>query len=278
MTTTLRPSGPEARTADGGRARSFDVCVNGSPVGRLDLSAGEEHGVGVGRIQALHIDPAARRRGRATVAALAAEEVLRDWRCRRIDVRVPAEAEWALRLAEALGYAESHRAVTKQLTAAPTLPPGSEDHPMTPQEFASWLSRVKGRYADHWAARGLPRARAEEKAEADHHRLLPNGVATAGAVLRVLRHEGTPVGSLWLALRTAGHERTGPWVFHVEVAAPHRGRGHGRTLMGIAERECLAAGQRTLGLTVWSGNSAAERLYRRLGYRTRTHHLTKPLL
>ena len=278
MTTTLRPSGPEVRTADGGRARAYDVCVNGRPVGRLRLAAGEDDGGGVGRIEALHIDPAARRRGRATVAALAAEEVLRDWRCRRIEVRVPAEAEWALRLARALGYVESHRAMTKQVTTAPALPEGSEDHPMGAEEFGSWLGGVTARYAAHWAERGLPRARAEEKARTDLRRLLPNGAATGGAVLRVLRHRGTPVGTLWLALRPSGPERPGPWVLHLEVAAPHRGRGHGRTLLGVAERECLAAGHRTLGLTAWSGEPPTEPFYRRLGYRTRTHVLTKPLL
>ncbi len=53
----------------------------------------------------------------------------------------------------------------------------------------------------------------------------------------------------------------------VEVSPAHRGRGHGRTLMLLAERECLAAGVRNLGLNVFADNAVAVRLYGSLGYR-----------
>lgn len=277
MTTTLRPSGPEIRAGDDARARSFAVCVNGRAVGRLELAAVTAYGTVLGQIRALHIDPVARRRGRATVAALAAEEVLRDWRCRRVEVRVPAQEQGALRLAETLGYTESHRVMTKRVTVAPPLSAGSQDRAMTAEAFASWTRGVTERYTALWTERGMAREAAWRRARAEHRRLLPEGIATEGAVLRVLEHEGIPVGTLWLDLRPLGPERTRPWICDVEVAAAHRGRGHGRSLMAVAERECLAAGQRILGLTVRAGNTPAERLYRGLGYHTHTHLLAKPL-
>ncbi|WP_461030550.1 GNAT family N-acetyltransferase, partial [Streptomyces sparsus] len=104
---------------------------------------------------------------------------------------------------------------------------------------------------------------------------LPDGADTAHTALRVLAHGQADVGTLWVALPTAG--RTGGYVFDVAVAEGRRGQGHGRVLMGVAERECLAAGARQIGLNVFAGNTAALRLYTSLGYRTRARHLCKSL-
>ncbi|MFD7905304.1 GNAT family N-acetyltransferase, partial [Kitasatospora sp. NPDC059747] len=52
---------------------------------------------------------------------------------------------------------------------------------------------------------------------------------------------------------------------------------HGRTLMLLAERECLAAGVRTLGLNVFTVNEVAIRLYASLGYRVTNRLYGKPL-
>jgi GNAT superfamily N-acetyltransferase len=106
MTTTLRPAEPERRGADGVRSRRFTVCVNSRPVGGITLGTDARFGPEVGRLDALSIEPADRRRGRAAVAALAAEEVLRGWGCRRIDVAVgrsrhaPARRRAGLRRAQ----------------------------------------------------------------------------------------------------------------------------------------------------------------------------------
>jgi ribosomal protein S18 acetylase RimI-like enzyme len=67
------------------------------------------------------------------------------------------------------------------------------------------------------------------------------------------------------------------WVSEVEVAEGERGQGHGRALMLLAERECLAAGVRDLGLNVFADNAPANALYRSLGYRTFRTSLLKYL-
>lgn len=90
MTTTLRPTEPLQRDADGTRSRHYQVCVNSRPVGELGLGTHPVYGEGVARIRDLRIDEADRGRGRGTVAALAAEEVARSWGCGRIEVSIPA--------------------------------------------------------------------------------------------------------------------------------------------------------------------------------------------
>ncbi|GAA2437442.1 GNAT family N-acetyltransferase [Streptomyces macrosporus] len=276
MTTTLRPTGPERRAEDGARSRAYDIRVNGRPVGRVRLAADERFGPSVGRIEEIVVDEPDRRRGRATVAALAAEEVLRGWGCRRVEASVPADAGPALRLAAALGYAEHNRTMGKELSEPPALPAGSVVRPVEAAEYPAWLEARRAGAARFWTDLGLPPEEAGRRAGEAHAALLPRGPGTAGAVLRVLVHRDTDVGTLWLAL--SGPPASAAHVFDVEVAPAHRGRGHGRTLMLAAERECLAAGRRTLGLNVCTDNVPALRLYESLGYRATVHHLHKPLL
>lgn len=281
MTTTLRPTTPERHTDDGGRARSYEVCVNSRPVGSVRLTTDARLGPSAGRIEHLHIDAADRHRGRATVAALAAEEVLRGWRCTRLVVSVPAQAATALGLAAALGYRERGRNMVKPLTEPPELPGGSAIRAMAEADYPAWHAHERTRYISKVLDSGLTREEAEAKADTDYAALLPHGPATPGTVLRVLAHGGTDVGTIWVALRAGepdAEERGEAYVFSVEVAEEHRGNGHGRTLMLAAERDSLAAGARTLGLYVAGGNTPALRLYESLGYEAVEYHLIKQLL
>ncbi|MDH6630235.1 ribosomal protein S18 acetylase RimI-like enzyme [Streptomyces sp. LBL] len=277
MTTTLRPTEPLQRAADGTRSRRYQVCVNSRPVGGIHLSTSPSFGDAVARILDLHIEEPDRRRGRGTVAALAAEEVARGWGCTRVEASVPADAEAALRAATALGYVVRNRQMGKALAAAATIPPqlpaGSRGRALTPAEFDDWQERQKAAYAESWFSRGVPEAQAWAKAEKDYAELLPDGTATEGMILSVLEHEGARVGTLWVGL----HEDRA-FVYDVQTDEEHRGRGHGRTLMLLAEAQSAAAGWTGIRLNVFAGNTPAERLYESLGYETLTYHLSKDLL
>ncbi|MBT2906773.1 GNAT family N-acetyltransferase [Streptomyces cellulosae] len=274
MTTTLRPAEPLQQNPDGTRSRRFHVCVNSRPVGEVHLGTDPVFGDAVARIVSLRIDEPDRRRGRGTVAALAAEEVARGWGCRRIEVTVPAEPGTALALATALGYVVRNRNMEKPLgVTRPALPDGTLARPMTEEEYVTWQAESSADYAREWARRGVPETEALAKAAADQAALLPDGLATEDMLLSVLEHEGVVVGTLWLAVRG---ERA--YVFDVETRPAHRGRGHGRSLMLLAEAQATAAGNRTIGLNVFADNTPAERLYDSLGYTTTRCSLYKPLL
>ncbi|MFR9799332.1 GNAT family N-acetyltransferase, partial [Streptomyces sp. MS06] len=274
MTTTLRPTEPLQRATDGTRSRRYQVCVNSRPVGVVRLATSPAFGDGVAHVADLRIEEPDRRRGRGTVAALAAEEVARGWGCRRIEVDVPADAPAALRLFEALGYVLRNRGMDKQLAdTPPALPEGSRVRPMTEADFSVWHAHESEQYARAWIERGVPEAEAYAKARRDHETLLPHGLATENMLFSVVEQAGARVGTLWLALQDEQ-----AYVYDVEVDAGHRGRGHGRTLMLLAEAQSVTAGRRVLGLNVFAGNTAAERLYEALGYRTTRRVLHKPLL
>jgi GNAT superfamily N-acetyltransferase len=274
MTTTLRPIEPLQQAADGTRSRHYQVCVNSRPVGAIHLGTSPSFGVEAARILDLRIDEPDRRRGRGTVAALAAEEVARGWGCKRMEASVPAEAEAALRAATALGYVVRNRLMGKALGAAPPdLPAGSRGRALTEEEFRTWQEHEKEGYVHGWVSRGVPEAEARAKAERDHAMYLPDGPATEGVIVRALEHDGTRVGTVWL-----GPLHDQAFVFDVETDEAHRGRGHGRSLMLLAEAEALAAGWTGIRLNVFAGNTPAERLYESLGYETITYHVYKDLL
>ncbi|RII18645.1 putative N-acetyltransferase YycN [Streptomyces sp. YIM 130001] len=276
MTTTLRPTGPIQQSDERVRSRRYEVCVNSRAVGETELATHEVFGPEVGRILALRIDDADRGRGRGTVAALAAEEVLRGWGCRRVETTVPADAAAALSLAQALGYTERNQQMSKPLTADEpvALPDGSRGRPMTEAEYVHWREAGRNSYARSWIDRGVPEAEARAKAEHDHARLMPEGLHTPGIVLRVLEDSaGQAVGTLWVSLDDAM-----AFVYDVKVDERYRGRGHGRSLMLLAESEVLAAGRDVLGLNVFAGNVPALCLYESLGYQALTHYFYKDLV
>jgi GNAT superfamily N-acetyltransferase len=278
VTTTLRPAAPEETGPDGARARSFVVRVNGREAGRVRLTTDPRHGPRVGVIDVLEIDEPDRRRGRGAVAALAAEEVLRGWGCRRARTEVPAGSRYGLRLAAALGYREVNRRMVKALTApAPQPPGGLAIRTMSPQDYRAWFTRTRADIVRKWADEGLSPQQAVALADADYATLLPDGPGTEGTALRVLSRDGVDLGWLWLRIALPGGGAVLPWVYLIEIAAGQRGHGHGRTLMRVAEAECLGAGADSLGLNVFTDNVPAMSLYASLGYRPTTHVMDKPL-
>ncbi|MER7764809.1 GNAT family N-acetyltransferase [Streptomyces sp. NPDC097619] len=278
MTTTLRPTGPLQQNSDGARARAYEICVNSRHVGVLELASDTQFGPSVGVVRGLAVDGPDRRRGRATVAALAAEEVLRSWGCTRVRASVPAGAEGAHRLVTALGYRELSRNMVKELVPGPRpLPPGAAARPIAPAEYEDWSEAARAGFAQDWVDRGMTPEAARAKSDASHAELLPRGLDTPGTWIRILEADGERAGQVWVAAREVAPGRPGAYVFDVEVPAGQRGRGHGRTLMLLAEGVALEAGAELLGLHVFAGNAPALGLYASLGYVTTERHYGKDL-
>ncbi|MFJ3767815.1 GNAT family N-acetyltransferase [Streptomyces sp. NPDC090082] len=279
MTTTLRPSEPLQQSADGGRSRTFDICVNSRRVGSVHLATDQTFGTASGLIDRLRVDEPDRGRGRGTVAALAAEEVLRGWGCGEVQISVPAEAEAAVRMARALGYTERSRNMVKELPAEPPrLPEGFGHRPVTEAEFDDWSAKSRAAFAQSWIDRGVPEEQALAKAEDSGRRFLPQGLATPGATISVAVRDEQVVGFLWVGrLEREPGKGTG-FVFEIEVVEEQRGKGYGRGLMLLAEHIALEAGERLIELHVFAGNTPAIRLYESLGYRTTLLNSAKLLL
>ncbi|MFE0644205.1 GNAT family N-acetyltransferase [Streptomyces sp. NPDC058877] len=279
MTTTLRPSEPLQQSADGGRSRTYDICVNSRRVGSVHVATDPAFGAASGLIERLRVEEPDRGRGRGTVAALASEEVLRSWGCGEVQVSVPADAEAALRLARSLGYTERSRNMAKELPAAPPeLPEGFAYRPVTESEFEEWSAASRAAFAQSWIDRGVPEEQALAKAEDGRRRFLPQGLATPGVTVVVGLRDGRVVGHLWVGRMECDQGAGTAFVFEVEVVEGERGKGYGRALMLLAERIALDAGERLVELHVFANNIPAIRLYESLGYRATCINSAKPLL
>lgn len=279
MTTTLRPTGPLQQTDDAMKSRTYDVCDNSRPVGVIELAMDGAFGTPAGVLRRLRIGEADRRRGRGTIAALAAEEVLRGWGCGQVVASVPAEADGVRPLLETLGYTERSRNMVKELAQEPPVPrPGVSGRPMDEAEYAVWEERSFEGFRQSWIDRGLPPEQARAKAEASRADNLSEGLATPGTRIEVLVHDEDVVGHVWVGSREIAPGQEIPFVYDVEVEAEKRGKGYGRALMLHAERIVHRTGAGMLGLHVFAGNTPAIGLYESLGYATTHHNVFKPLL
>jgi ribosomal protein S18 acetylase RimI-like enzyme len=148
---------------------------------------------------------------------------------------------------------------------------------MREEEYAGYLERAKRRYREDIVANGglLPGV-AREKAEADYARILPDGLATAGAAVLVVEHDGSPAGVVFFAEREQFGRRAA-WLYEITIDPELRGRGIGRRAMELLEDEVRARGLQRIELNVFGGNEVARGLYRSLGYAERAVVMDKDL-
>jgi ribosomal protein S18 acetylase RimI-like enzyme len=136
-------------------------------------------------------------------------------------------------------------------------------------ELPEYIEHGRAAYArDMVAQAGLTPEQAQQKAESDWARLLPNGEVAPGHHLFAVEEEesGERVGSLWIAERSSDFEGTAAFVYSIEIDEACRGRGYGKQAMLLAEDEVRARGLSHIALNVFGGNEVARSLYQSLGY------------
>jgi ribosomal protein S18 acetylase RimI-like enzyme len=155
--------------------------------------------------------------------------------------------------------------------------PTARLRPITAEEFPAFVATSKAGYAhDIEVHGGQTRQAAQDKADADFPALLPQGMDTPGHSIFIVEAAGAAVGRLWLAERPLGGRRV-LYVYDVSIEPDHRGLGHGRAAMNLAEEEARARGIGRIELNVFGGNDVARKLYRSLGYAETSVQMAKDL-
>jgi ribosomal protein S18 acetylase RimI-like enzyme len=151
--------------------------------------------------------------------------------------------------------------------------------PMTEAEFQVYRENLLIKYAasnvdsGDWTAE-----EAAEKSAQSLARLLPDGLATKDAYLRLARDtaSGDRVGIFWLSLIPRGAE-TAAFIYDIEVDDGLRGRGYGRAVMLAGADLARELGSVQIGLHVFAHNEAAIALYTSLGFATTALVMSLPL-
>jgi ribosomal protein S18 acetylase RimI-like enzyme len=152
--------------------------------------------------------------------------------------------------------------------------------PMPEEALGEWRAHAEAHYlAERIAAGDTPEYAAKRVAESQAY--FPDGRPAEGQlVFQVVECDSsgaeTVVGALWIGLLEP-EQPTAWWVMDVEIDDEHRGRGHGRAAMRLAEEQVLARGGDRLGLNVFGPNTVAQSLYDSLGYRVTATNMTKDL-
>lgn len=149
--------------------------------------------------------------------------------------------------------------------------------PIGDDEFAAWLPRMRGNYAEDMVRNaGLSPEEAAAKAAEDTGQLFPGERPSAEQSVYAIEAAGRPVGTLWLAERDDGPHRC-LFVYELYVDDRYRGRGHGKAAMVRAEDEARRRGLDLIALNVFGGNAVARGLYRSLGYEENAVAMSKRL-
>ena len=150
---------------------------------------------------------------------------------------------------------------------------------MPPQAYPDYVEASIAAYADENVAAGRwPPQGALERSREDYDALLPHGLETPDNFLFeiVAEEGGAAVGVVWVALDRR-HGTCAAYLYDLEVQPAHRRAGHAWRGLQAVERFAVDAGATTIGLNVFANNTAAQALYRKLGYATTNFNMRKPL-
>lgn len=150
---------------------------------------------------------------------------------------------------------------------------------MTGSEFDAFRVKLITEYAavnveaGRWSAE-----EAEAKSTAQTQELLPQGVESRRVLVMAAEDsDGAKIGHVWVGLDRQGTAGGGAWIYDIEVAENHRGKGYGRAILQAAEQETLKNGVSSIGLNVFGTNTVARSLYESAGYEITTQQMQKEI-
>lgn len=149
---------------------------------------------------------------------------------------------------------------------------------MSGKEYNVWAPRSQASYAaDKMKANRLTKAEAEKIAHDDFKQMLPDGLGSKDNFLFAAKDESQKIiGFIWFCVRGAEGNRRA-FVCDVIVEENYRGKGFGKKIMLLAEKEAQSQGLRRIGLHVFGFNETAIHLYKSLGYTTTDLTMEKDL-
>lgn len=151
--------------------------------------------------------------------------------------------------------------------------------PMLESEFSAYLEKTIPNYAAENIKAGYwSKEEGWQKSREAFNRLLPDGVNTKDQHLYKIQDIETDqlVGTIWLNVRVESPKPAG-FIYDIEIYEEFRAKGYGRQAMLAIEEKACEFGLKSIGLHVFTHNTAAIGLYEKIGYKTRSMNMTKDI-
>jgi RimJ/RimL family protein N-acetyltransferase len=145
--------------------------------------------------------------------------------------------------------------------------------------FRQYIKHLVRDYAADKVRSGVwSKAESEDKAARELDGLLPDGTATRGHYLYVVRDESIPaeVGMVWISPRDSGAGRS-LWIYDVIVHDRFRRRGYASRILHLVEDRARELDAAKVELHVFGHNHGARALYEKLGYTPTSIVMAKPV-
>ncbi len=139
---------------------------------------------------------------------------------------------------------------------------------MRPEYFVTFSGREIATYAhENVAAFRWDETGAMDRARAEFHRLLPQGLDTPNHHLCEILDQrgGRTLGDLWFEIETAPGANFA-YLFNLHIDEQFRRHQHARAALELLEARCRELGAGTLGLHVFAHNTTAQALYGSFGF------------
>ena len=151
--------------------------------------------------------------------------------------------------------------------------------PMSTATFDAYQqAAIKDYASDNVESGRWPEEDALERSRADFAASLPQGLKTPNNFLFEIKEvdSSSAVGIVWFAIEEKHGSRTA-FVYDIEIKPECRRRGHAVATFRALELLMPAHQVSSIGLHVFSQNTAAQALYRKLGYQTTGINMIKKL-
>ncbi len=143
-------------------------------------------------------------------------------------------------------------------------------------DLPEWIEVQRTAYVHQRVLAGDDVAAAERNAAQSYETAFPDGRPASGHHVFHLNSAEERVGVAWIGPHPNGVEGVA-WIWEIEIAEAHRGRGYGRAAMLALEDRARALGHTAIALNVFGTNTAAQRLYESVGFTTTAVQMRKAL-
>jgi len=139
--------------------------------------------------------------------------------------------------------------------------------PMDEATYVAWCATTKREYADGKVKAGnWPESDADDLAEAEFAKLLPNGRLTPDHEIRsMINDAGEKVGYAWFTIESRDVGRV-VFIYDIAVDEAHRRKGYARRALDEIDAYAREHGCLGVMLHVFGDNEGARRLYSSAGY------------